>query len=56
MKKKNNVRYWSRDEIEQIVKNRHIDRTRFYEYSKTDYERVIKNFIIHFVSTKKIRI
>lgn len=53
MKKKNNVRYWSRDEIEQIVKNRHIDRTRFYEYSKTDYERVIKKFYYSFCEYEK---
>ncbi len=53
MKKKNNVRYWSRDEIEQIVKNRHIDWTRFYEYSKTDYERVIKKFYYSFCEYEK---
>ena len=41
------VRYWSRDEIEETVKSLGIDRSRFYEYSKTDYkERFVMEEII----------
>ena len=29
------VRYWIRDEIEEIIKEQNINRNRFYEYSKT---------------------
>lgn len=48
MNKRKNVRYWSRDEIENIVKDKGIDRTRFYEYSKYDYEKMIKRFYYSF--------
>lgn len=42
------VRYWSRDEIENIVKDKNIDRTRFHEFSKFEYEKVIKKFYYSF--------
>lgn len=42
------VRYWSRDEIEEIVKDKNIDRTRFHEYSKFEYEKVINKFYYSF--------
>ena len=41
------ARYWSRIEIEEIVKEKNIDRNRFYEYSKNKYLQVINRFIIH---------
>ena len=42
--KKQPTRYWSRIEIEAIVKELNIDRNRFYEYSKTNYQKVINRF------------
>lgn len=33
------LRYWSRIEIEEIIKEKNIDRTRFYEYSKNKYDK-----------------
>lgn len=45
---KKSVRYWSRDEIENIVKDKNIDRTRFHEYSKSEYEKVIHKFYYSF--------
>ncbi len=47
------VRCWSRTEIEEIVKEKKIDRTRFYEYSKTGYSQVIKRFYYSFADYKK---
>ena len=49
------VRYWSRDEIEETVKSLGIDRSRFYEYSKTDYQKVINQFYFAFVEHKGIK-
>lgn len=45
---KKSVRYWSRDEIENIVKDKNIDRTRFHEFSKFEYEKVINKFYYSF--------
>lgn len=53
MNNRKNVRYWSRDEIENIVKDVGIDRNRFYEYSKYDYEKVIKKFYYSFCDYEK---
>lgn len=50
---KKSVRYLSRDEIENIVKEKHIDRSRFYEYSKYDYEKVIRRFYYSFCDYEK---
>lgn len=36
------TRYWSRMEIEFIIKELNIDRYRFYEYSKMNFQKVIK--------------
>ena len=47
------VRYWIRAEIEEIIKENNIDRTKFYEYSKTGYVDVIKKFYYSFVDYKK---
>ena len=46
--KKRPVRTWSRVEIEEIIKERHIDRTRFGEYSKSAYQTVINRFYYAF--------
>ncbi|MBE6875879.1 MAG: hypothetical protein E7496_04025 [Ruminococcus sp.] len=37
-------RYWIRDEIEEIIKEENIDRTKFSEYSKIKYDEVIRKF------------
>lgn len=50
--KKYPTRYWSRIEIEEIVKENKIDRNRFYEYSKNKYYQVIKRFYYSFVDYK----
>ncbi|MBQ8826736.1 MAG: hypothetical protein IJ007_06560 [Oscillospiraceae bacterium] len=46
------VRYWSRIEIEEIVKEKNIDRKRFYEYSKNKYRQIINRFYYSFVEHK----
>ena len=46
------ARYWSRIEIEEIVKEKNIDRNRFYEYSKNKYLQVINRFYYSFVEHK----
>lgn len=38
------VKYWIRDEIEEIIKEKHIDRNRFGEFSKLKYEDIMKRF------------
>ena len=50
--KKKPARYWSRIEIEEIVKEKNIDRNRFYEYSKNKYQQVINRFYYSFVEHK----
>ena len=47
------VRYWIRDEIEEIIKEENIDRKRFYEYSKFSYNDIIKRFYYSFVDYEK---
>ena len=42
------VRYWSRIEIEEIIKEHCIDRERFYEYSKNKYQKVLNKFYYSF--------
>ena len=46
-------RYCSRNEIEEIIKKCSIDRSRFYEYSKNDYTKILKKFYYSFVDYKK---
>ena len=41
-------RYWIRDEIEEIIKEENIDRTRFSEYSKFRYDAIIRKFYYTF--------
>ena len=47
------VKYWIRAEIEEIIKEKSIDRKRFYEYSKTNYQKIINRFYYTFVDYKK---
>ncbi len=47
------VRYWIRDEIEEIVKEENIDRNRFGEFSKFQYEEIIKRFYYTYVDYVK---
>ena len=47
------VRYWSRIEIEEIVKENNIDRNRFYEYSKNKYQQIINRFYYSFADHKE---
>lgn len=42
------MRFWIRDEIEEIIKEENIDRSRFYEYSKIKYYDIIKKFYYTF--------
>lgn len=42
------MRFWIRDEIEEIIKEENIDRSRFYEYSKIKYYDIIKKFYYSF--------
>ncbi len=50
--KKKPARYWSRIEIEEIMKEKYIDRNRFYEYSKNKYQQIINRFYYSFVEHK----
>ena len=47
------LKYWIRDEIEEIVKEEKIDRRRFGEYSKLKYEDVIKRFYYSYMNYEK---
>lgn len=47
------VKYWIRTEIEEIIKEKSIDRNSFYEYSKTKYQKVINKFYYTFVDYEK---
>lgn len=47
------VKYWIRAEIEEIIKEKSIDRKRFYEYSKTNYQKIINRFHYAFADYKK---
>lgn len=40
------VKYWIRAEIEEIIKEKSIDRKRFFECSKTKYQKIINEFYI----------
>ena len=42
------VRYWIRDEFEEIIKEENIDRKRFYEASKNNYQSIINKFYYSF--------
>lgn len=42
------IRYWIRDEIEEIIKEEQIDRSRFHEASKLEFESIIRKFYYAF--------
>lgn len=45
-------RFLIRDDIEKIIKDNHIDRNYFHEYSKTDYVKIIRKFYFTFSDIK----
>ncbi len=47
------VKYWIRTEIEEIIKEKSVDRERFYEYLKTNYQKIINKFYYAFMDYKK---
>lgn len=47
------VKYWIRTEIEEIIKEKSVDRKLFYEYSKTKYQKIINRFYYAFADYKK---
>lgn len=47
------VKYWIRDEIEEIIKEESIDRNRFDEFSKVDYKSIINGFYYAFADYEK---
>ena len=49
------VRYWIRDEIEEIIKEEQIDRKRFYEASKYDHLRIVNRFYYSFFAHENRR-
>jgi len=42
------MRFWIRDEIEEIIKEENIDRIRFHEFSKIRYMDIIRKFYFTF--------
>ncbi len=48
-------RYWIRDEIEEIIKEEAIDRSRFHESGKTEYAQILREVYYTFVDYKKYR-
>lgn len=42
------IRCYYRDEIEEIIKEENIDRTRFHEFSKFRYNEIIRKFYYNF--------
>jgi len=47
------LKYWIRDEIEEIIKEENIDRNRFGEFSKLNYEHILKKFHYTFMDYYK---
>lgn len=45
-------RCYVRDEIEEIIKEKNIDRTRFHEFSKFRYQDIIRKFYYNFADYK----
>ncbi len=48
------MRFWIRDEVEEIIKEENIDRKRFYEFSKFRYQDIINKFYYSFCDYKNI--
>lgn len=46
------MRFWIRDEVEEIIKEENIDRKRFYEFSKFRYQDIINKFYYSFCDYK----
>ncbi|MFG6367584.1 MAG: hypothetical protein K1W16_04010 [Lachnospiraceae bacterium] len=46
-------KYWIRDEFEEIIKEKNVNRSHFYEYSKFSYNSIIKKFYYSFADYKK---
>lgn len=51
--RKKPVKYWIRSEIEEIVKEKSVDRNLFYEYSKIGYQKIINRFYYAFIDYHK---
>lgn len=46
------ARFYIRDEIEEIIKEENIDKTRFHEFSKFGYKDIIRKFYYNFADYK----
>lgn len=49
---KKSMRFWIRDEIEEIIKQGNIDRKKFHEFSKLRYQDIINKFYYSFCDHK----
>lgn len=49
---KKGLRFLVRDDIEEIIKDKDIDRTRFHEFSKRDFGKIIRKFYFTFSDIK----
>lgn len=49
---KKSMRFWIRDEIEEIIKEENIDRKKFHEFSKLRYQDIINKFYYSFCDHK----
>lgn len=49
----NKIRYEMRNEIENIIKQKHIDRTIFHEVAKSNYEKVLRKIYYSFCDYQK---
>lgn len=49
----NKIRYEMRDEIENIIKEYHIDRIKFHEVAKNEYEKVLRKLYYSFCDYQK---
>ncbi|MDE7137972.1 MAG: hypothetical protein K2O29_05890, partial [Ruminococcus sp.] len=52
-KKRKPQNYWIRDEIENIIKENNIDRSKFHEVSKYSYEKILHKFYYTFFEYEK---
>lgn len=49
---KKGLRFLVRDDIEEIIKDKDIDRKHFHEFSKVDFEKIIRKFYFTFSDIK----
>lgn len=47
------LKYWIRTEIEEIIKEKSVDRKLFYEYPKMKYKNIINRFYYAFIDYEK---